>query len=269
MWVHYCHREGGTASRRRQSFSRHRLPTRPPSRSDRWLADANGLVAALVDATDLGRPVLEIRPFPPTLYQQWGGLRRRRQLSRRCERTIGLLVRTSCRCKSSRQQRLTSRPLPRSIGWLADTNGLIAALVIATYLGRPTRQRRPLPPTLNRQWGGLHRRLCPISRRLERTIGLLVRIYLTPSNPAPLKVPLQLTRGGDSMIPSATTASFFHRGSVHDERSVLGMFVDDMALGPPIHSLWWAPSATGLYSIYWMGLRLSVRFLSLGLLFGF
>jgi hypothetical protein len=83
--------------------------------------------------------------------------------------------------------------------------------------------------------GGLHRRLCPISRRRERTIGLLVCIYLPPSNPSPLKVPLQLTQGGDSMIPSATTASFFHRGSVHDESSVLVVLVDDMALGPPIH----------------------------------
>ena len=53
----------------RQSFSRHRLTTWPPSRSIRWLADANGLVAALVDATDLGPPVLQMRPFPPPLYQ--------------------------------------------------------------------------------------------------------------------------------------------------------------------------------------------------------
>ena len=37
------------------------------------------------------------------------------------------------------------------------------------------------------------------------------------------------------MIPSATTASFFHRGCVHDESSVLVVLVDDMALGPPIH----------------------------------
>jgi len=37
------------------------------------------------------------------------------------------------------------------------------------------------------------------------------------------------------MIPSKTTASFLHRGSVHDESSVLVVLVDDMALGPPIH----------------------------------
>ena len=37
------------------------------------------------------------------------------------------------------------------------------------------------------------------------------------------------------MIPSATTASFFHRGSVHDESSVLVVLVNNMALGPPIH----------------------------------
>ncbi len=56
-------------------------------------------------------------------------------------------------CKSSRQQRLTSWPLSRSIGRLADTNGLVAALVVATYLGRPIRQMRPLPPTLKQQLG--------------------------------------------------------------------------------------------------------------------
>ncbi len=124
-----------------------------------------------------------------------GGILRQRQLSCWRERTIGLLVRTSRRCKSSRRQRLTSRPLSRSISWLADTNGLVAALVIATYLRRPIRQTRPLPPTLNQQWGGL---LCrrQLSCRRERTIGILVRINLPPSNPSPLKVPLQLTRGG-------------------------------------------------------------------------
>ena len=37
------------------------------------------------------------------------------------------------------------------------------------------------------------------------------------------------------MIPSATMASFFHCGCVHDESSVLVVLVDDMALGPPIH----------------------------------
>ena len=37
------------------------------------------------------------------------------------------------------------------------------------------------------------------------------------------------------MIPSATMASFFHRGSVHDKSTVLVVLADDMALGPPIH----------------------------------
>ena len=37
------------------------------------------------------------------------------------------------------------------------------------------------------------------------------------------------------MIPSTTTASFFHHGCVHDKSSVLVVLVDNMALGPPIH----------------------------------
>jgi hypothetical protein len=37
------------------------------------------------------------------------------------------------------------------------------------------------------------------------------------------------------MIPSATMASFFHRGSVHDESTILVVLADDMALGPPTH----------------------------------
>ena len=40
------------------------------------------------------------------------------------------------------------------------------------------------------------------------------------------------------MIPSATTASFFHRGNAHGESTVLVELADDMALGPPIH---WIP----------------------------
>ena len=83
-------------------------------------------------------------------------------------------------CKSSRQQQLTSWPPSRSIGRLTNTNGLIAALVVATYLGHPIRQMRPFPPTLNQQWGGLQRHLCLISRWREQTIGLLVCIYLPP-----------------------------------------------------------------------------------------
>ena len=67
---------GGTASRRRKSFSRQRLTSRPPSRSIRRLADANGLVAALVVARYLGHPIRQMRPFPPTLYHRWGGHQR-------------------------------------------------------------------------------------------------------------------------------------------------------------------------------------------------
>jgi hypothetical protein len=37
------------------------------------------------------------------------------------------------------------------------------------------------------------------------------------------------------MIPSATTASFFHRRNVHGESTVLVELAKDMALGPPIH----------------------------------
>ncbi len=37
------------------------------------------------------------------------------------------------------------------------------------------------------------------------------------------------------MIPSATTASFFHRGNVHGKSTVLVELADDMALRPPIH----------------------------------
>jgi hypothetical protein len=122
--------------------------------------DVQRLVVELAGATVHGRPVLRTRhhprrptsfwrQWPPTLNRQWGGLLRRRQLSRWRERTIGLLVCTSRRCTSSRQQRLTRRPLSRSIGRLADTNGLVAALVVATYLGRPIRRMRPFPPTLS------------------------------------------------------------------------------------------------------------------------
>ncbi len=41
--------------------------------------------------------------------------------------------------------------------------------------------------------------------------------------------------GGDSIIPFAILASFFHQGSVHGESTVLVVLADDMALGPPIH----------------------------------
>ena len=37
------------------------------------------------------------------------------------------------------------------------------------------------------------------------------------------------------MIPSMTMAPFFHRGSFHDESTVLVVFVGVTALKPPIH----------------------------------
>jgi hypothetical protein len=37
------------------------------------------------------------------------------------------------------------------------------------------------------------------------------------------------------MIPSATMASFFHRGSVHDKSTTLVVFGGATALEPPIH----------------------------------
>jgi hypothetical protein len=37
------------------------------------------------------------------------------------------------------------------------------------------------------------------------------------------------------MIPSATMASFLHRGSVHNKNTVLILLAGNMALGPPIH----------------------------------
>jgi hypothetical protein len=37
------------------------------------------------------------------------------------------------------------------------------------------------------------------------------------------------------MIPSATMASFLHRGSVHNKSTVLVVLANDTALGPPIH----------------------------------
>ena len=37
------------------------------------------------------------------------------------------------------------------------------------------------------------------------------------------------------MIPSAAMASFLHRGSVHDESTVLVVLADNMALWPQIH----------------------------------
>ena len=49
------------------------------------------------------------------------------------------------------------------------------------------------------------------------------------------------------MIPSATMASFFHHGSVHNESTILIMFVGVTALEPPIclSHLWTPTSALG------------------------
>ena len=74
------------------------------------------------------------------------------------------------------------------------------------------------------------------------------------------------------MIPSATTVSFFHHGSVHDKSSVLVVLVNDMALGLPIHwVIFIVVGVIGLGPLINLldGPPLSVWFLSLGLLFGF
>jgi hypothetical protein len=72
------------------------------------------------------------------------------------------------------------------------------------------------------------------------------------------------------MIPSATTASFFHRGSVHDESSVLVVLVDNMALGHPIHwIIFFVVCVIGIKSLINLMDRFTIGFLSLGLLFGF
>ena len=51
---------------------------------------------------------------------------------------------------------------------------------------------------------------------------------------------------GDSMIPSATMVSFFHRGSVHNESTALVVFVGATALEPPIHRSLVADADIGL-----------------------
>ncbi len=111
--------------------------------------------------------------------------------------------------------------------------------------------------------GGLHRRLCPISRRRERTIGLLVCIYLPPSNPSPLKGPLQLTRGGG------------FNDSFHDNGVILPLrecprLVNDMALGSPIHwIIFFVVGVIGLGPLINLLDSFTIGFLSLGMLYGF
>ena len=64
---------GGTASHHRKSFRQQWLMSLLPSHSIGRLANANGLVAALVVATYLGCPISQMMPFPPTHNHQWGG----------------------------------------------------------------------------------------------------------------------------------------------------------------------------------------------------
>lgn len=62
------------------------------------------------------------------------------------------------------------------------------------------------------------------------------------------------------MIPSATMASFFHRGSVHDESTALVVFVGVTTLGPPIHwIIFFVVDVIGLEPL------INLRFHSLGL----
>jgi hypothetical protein len=57
--------------------------------------------------------------------------------------------------------------------------------------------------------------------------------------------------GGDSMIPSMTMSSFFHRGSVHDKCTVLAVFVGVTSLEPSIHRSNVADAGIGLgYQTY-------------------
>ncbi len=64
--------------------------------------------------------------------------------------------------------------------------------------------------------------------------------------PSPSLQALQLTRGGDSMIPSATMVSFFYRGSVHNKSSILVVSVGATAFEPPIHRSLVADADIGL-----------------------
>jgi hypothetical protein len=67
------------------------------------------------------------------------------------------------------------------------------------------------------------------------------------------------------MIPSVTTASFFHRESVHDESTVLILLADDMALGPPIYRIiFFVVGVIGLGPLINLLERFTIEFLSLG-----
>jgi hypothetical protein len=72
------------------------------------------------------------------------------------------------------------------------------------------------------------------------------------------------------MIPSTTTASFFHCGSVHDNSSVLVVLVNNMALGSPIHwIIFFVVGVISLGPLINLLDRFTIGFLSFGLLFGF
>ncbi len=67
------------------------------------------------------------------------------------------------------------------------------------------------------------------------------------------------------MIPSATTVSFFHRGSVHNKSTVLLVLANDMALGPPIHwIIFFVVGVIGLGPLLNLLDRFTIEFLSLG-----
>ena len=67
------------------------------------------------------------------------------------------------------------------------------------------------------------------------------------------------------MIPSATTASFFHCGSVHNKSTVLVVSANNMALGPPIHwIILFVVGVIGLGPLINLLDRFTIEFLSLG-----
>ena len=65
IWVRLCPSWGGNFRCRLPTC--YRLLSRLPSRHNRWHANLNSLVTALVVGTDLGHPITRTRPFPPTL----------------------------------------------------------------------------------------------------------------------------------------------------------------------------------------------------------
>jgi hypothetical protein len=86
------------------------------------------------------------------------------------------------------------------------------------------------------------------------------RLPMSSASPPPMTLPSPTLQpftleggtstflGGDSIIPSATMASFFHHGSIHDKSTALVMFVGATALEPPIHRSLVADADIGLGS---------------------